>query len=69
MKQEYTSARSSIKQVPAGFKIVDKYFGWKPNTLNLDIGGGKYDLMTEALLKKNVTNLVYDPYNRSEHHN
>lgn len=69
MKQEYTSARSSIKQVPAGFKIVDKHFGWKPGTINLDIGGGKYDLMTEELLKKNVTNLVFDPYNRSQKHN
>jgi hypothetical protein len=45
--QEYTSAKSSIKQIPAGFKIVDKYFGWKPNTINFDIGGGKYDLFTE----------------------
>ena len=69
MEQEYTSARTSIKQVPAGFKIVDKHFGWQPNTINLDIGGGKYDLMTEKLLTKNVTNLVYDPYNRSMQHN
>ena len=65
MLQEYTSAKTSIKQVPAGFKIVDKYFGWKPDTTNLDIGGGKYDLMTDALKEKGVTNLVYDPYNRS----
>jgi hypothetical protein len=68
-KQEYTSAKTSIKQVPAGFNIVDKYFGWQPNTVNLDIGGGKYDLMTEKLLEKSVTNLVYDPYNRSMVHN
>ncbi len=69
MTQEYTSARTSIKQVPAGFKIVDKYFGWEPHTINLDIGGGKYDLMTENLLGKSVTNLVFDPYNRSQEHN
>ena len=69
MLQEYTSAKTSLKQVPAGFKIVDKYFGWKPNTINLDIGGGKYDLMTEALKEKGVENLVYDPYNRSVVHN
>ena len=67
--QEYSSARTSIKQVPAGFKIVDKHFGWQENTVNLDIGGGKYDLMTEKLLEKGVTNLVYDPYNRSQAHN
>jgi hypothetical protein len=63
------SAKTSIKQVPAGFGIVDKYFGWQPNSVNLDIGGGKYDLMTERLLAKSVTNLVYDPYNRSMVHN
>jgi hypothetical protein len=69
MPQEYTSAKTSLKQVPAGFKIVDKYFGWKPNTINLDIGGGKYDLMTNALKEKGVDNLVFDPYNRSQKHN
>ena len=69
MIQEYTSARTSIKQVPAGFGIVDKHFGWQANTINFDIGGGKYDLMTEKLLEKNATNLVYDPYNRSMQHN
>jgi hypothetical protein len=69
MLQEYTSAKTSIKQVPAGFKIVDKYFGWYQGTVNLDIGGGKYDLMTDVLKEKGVTNLVYDPYNRSVVHN
>jgi len=67
--QEYTSAKSSIKQIPAGFKIIDKYFGWKPNTVNFDIGGGKYNLFTEKLKEKNVTNLVFDPYNRTDEHN
>jgi hypothetical protein len=69
MKQEYTSAKSCVKQIPAGFKIIDKYFGWKPLTINLDIGGGKYDLMTDALKEKRVTNLIFDPYNRSQKHN
>jgi hypothetical protein len=27
LEQQYSSAKSSIKQVPAGFNIVDKYFG------------------------------------------
>jgi len=69
MEQKYCSAKTSVKQIPAGFKIVDKYFGWQPNTVNLDIGGGKYDLMTEKLLEKSVTNLIFDPYNRSLVHN
>lgn len=69
LKQEFTSAKTSIKQVPAGFKIVDKYFTWYQGTINLDIGGGKYDLMTDALNERGVRNLVYDPYNRSQVHN
>jgi len=69
MLQEYTSAKSSIKQVPAGFKIVHKYFGWEENTVNLDIGGGKYDLMTNRLKELGVTNLIFDPYNRDIVHN
>jgi len=69
MKQKYSSAKTSIKQLPAGFNIVDKYFTWYQGTTNLDIGGGKYDLMTEKLKEKGVTNLVYDPYNRSMVHN
>jgi hypothetical protein len=66
---KHPSAKTSIKQVPAGFRIVDEHFGWQPHTVNLDIGGGKFDLMTEKLLEKNVTNLIYDPYNRSLAHN
>lgn len=69
MEQEYTSANSCIKQIPAGFKIIDKYFGWNANTVNLDIGGGKYDLMTNALKERGVTNLIFDPYNRNLVHN
>ncbi len=69
MLQEYTSAKSCIKQVPAGFKIVHKYYGWEENTINFDIGGGKYDLMTNRLKELGVTNLIFDPYNRSLKHN
>lgn len=63
--QEYFSEKSSIRQVPAGFFIVDKYFGWQGYTVNLDLGGGKYDLMTKELEKMGVTNYIYDPYNRT----
>ena len=69
LKWKHPSAKTCIKQIPAGFKIVDKYFTWYQGTKNLDIGGGKYDLMTEELAKKGVTNLVFDPYNRTWQHN
>lgn len=67
--QEFSSANSSLKQIPRGYVIVDKYFGWKPNSINLDIGGGRYDLMSDALKEKGVTNLIFDPYNRTKEHN
>ena len=38
-------------------------------TINLDFGGGKFDNVAEFYSDKGVTNLVYDPYNRSSEHN
>lgn len=61
IKQEFSSAKTSIKQVAAGFKKID----WKPGTVNLDWGGGRFDLATEYLKQFGVTNYVYDPFNRS----
>lgn len=67
MDQEYTSEKTSINsnKLPAIFKLVD----WKPGTINLDFGGGKFDNAAEYLSEYDVTNLVYDPYNRSKAHN
>ena len=62
LPQEFTSAKTSINKnkVPALFKLAV----FKPDTVNLDYGGGKFDTATEYLKKFNVTNLIYDPYNR-----
>lgn len=66
--QKISSKKTCVKQIPALFK--SPFFDLKENTVNLDIGGGKYNLGTEYLKAyKNVTNLVYDPYNRSIEHN
>lgn len=66
-KQQYTSAETSINssKLPAVFNKVD----WVSGTTNFDNGGGKFDNATEALAKKGVKNLIYDPYNRSAEHN
>jgi len=66
-----TSKNTSINKnkVPILFSKVDKYFGWKPGSMNLDIGGGAYDSATKFLKKKKVTNFIYDPFNRSDEHN
>ena len=66
-KQKYTSAKTSINssKLPAIFKMVS----FKPGTINLDFGGGRFDNVADYLSKDDVTNLVYDPYNRSSEHN
>ena len=63
--QAISSAATSLNQVPALFK---KNF-LKPGTVNVDIGGGKYDAGTEYLKEQGIKNLVYDPFNRSAEHN
>jgi len=55
--------------VPKVFTLIDKHFGWYPEQVNLDMGGGKYDTATKFLEKRLVTNLIYDPYNRTMEHN
>ncbi len=66
-EQEFTSAETSINgnQLPAIVKMINL----KPDTLNIDYGGGKYDNVTEYYKEQGVTSLVYDPYNRDSKHN
>lgn len=69
MSQLITSAKTSLRQVPALVKIGDGRGFWRPGTRNLDLGGGAYDLTTEALAFRGVYSRVADPYNRTEAHN
>ncbi len=64
VKQSITSEDTSINvaKLPVLFSKVE----FKPGTINADIGGGKYDNVTEFLATKGVLNYVYDPYNRSK---
>lgn len=62
MTQLITSKDTSLNQVPATFKRV----AWVKDTINLDIGAGKYDKFTVALNSVGVTNYSYDPFNLSE---
>jgi len=67
-EQEFTSAKTSINscKLPAIFRLVK----FTPDTINLDYGGGKFDNAAEYLKNEfNVTNLVYDPFNRTKEHN
>lgn len=62
VEQAISSAKTSLRQVPALFKDKNVQFG----DVNIDIGGGKYDLATEFLAERGTQNLVFDPYNRGE---
>jgi len=65
--QEYTCEKTSIRQIPSAFKKITKRYEW--NAVNLDLGGGAYDDGTNYLAGLGVTNLILDPYNRSNEHN
>lgn len=66
-EQEFSSAATSINssKLPAVFNMVS----FKPGTVNLDYGGGKFDNASEYLAQKDVTNLIFDKFNRSNDHN
>jgi len=70
-EQEFSSEKTSRKQIPALHKFLVKRNMIEPNTLILDWGGGKYDLAKEFLENdvEGVTALVYDPFNRKQQHN
>lgn len=65
MKQEYTSAKTSINTVTKIYKNIEFVMGSEV----LDYGGGKYDTNTEYLKERGVNCYVFDPYNRTEEHN
>jgi hypothetical protein len=67
MSQKYGSAKTSIPQIAATFK--SKYFDTPSGSINVDLGGGKYDIGTDYLKEKGIINLIIDPYNRSEEFN
>lgn len=67
--QEFDSSGTSRPIKASLFSSVQKRFGWKPGTVNLDIGGGRFELTTEYLADLGVKNLVHDLYNRSQEHN
>lgn len=62
-----TSANTSINsaKLPATFSKIH----FEPHTTNLDYGGGKFDNASEFLHNQGISNLVYDPYNRTQAHN
>ena len=60
VSQEITSAKTSIKQVAGMFKDKNAKFG----KTNIDVGGGRFSLVTDYLAERGTKNMVFDPYNR-----
>jgi len=69
MAQKYTSASTSINSNKLPSTFTSPLFDTPPDSINVDLGGGKFDNATEALKKRGVTNLIIDPYNRSAEFN
>jgi hypothetical protein len=69
--QPITSADTSINssKLPAAFTQLNKEGAFKKGSVNIDIGGGRFDNADELLQKSDATNLVYDPFNRTKAHN
>lgn len=66
-EQKYDSAATSLNQLAGGVRAVAEIL--KPDTINLDYGGGRYDKAAEYLKQYDIINLVFDPFNRKKEHN
>jgi len=72
LSQDITSASTSVNsgKLPRGITIGAKKQFFETKTVNLDMGGGRFDNVSEFLYDEfRVTNLIYDPYNRSKVYN
>ena len=67
--KDYFPSKTSVKQVAYGLKYLINSGILKEGDVNLDYGGGRYELGTEYLNEHGVTNLVYDLYSRTMDHN
>ena len=69
--QAITSADTSVNKsnTAEAFTTLTKEKAFKKGSVNIDIGGGKFDNADELLQKSDATNLVYDPFNRTKAHN
>lgn len=63
--QEITSDKTSIEQVAGLFKDKNAHFG----ETNIDVGGGRFNLVTDYLAERGTKNMVFDPYNRGADEN
>ncbi|MGB9886892.1 MAG: strawberry notch-like NTP hydrolase domain-containing protein [Moorellales bacterium] len=65
----FAPQKTSVKQVARGLRLGVEREIFKKGMVVADVGGGLYDQGTQYLAEHGITNLVYDPYARSEEHN
>jgi len=67
--QKYTSRNTSINsnKLPATFN--SRLFDTPAGSINIDLGGGRFDNATETLKQRGISNLIIDPYNRTSEFN
>jgi hypothetical protein len=70
MAQQITSAATSVNMLPRLFsKMPEESDLFQRGSINLDIGGGRFETATDFLHSKGVHNFVWDPFNRDDDHN
>lgn len=69
MAQKYTSGSTSINKNKLPATFTSPYFDTPSGSINVDLGGGKFDNATEFLKQKGIVNLIIDPYNRDMEYN
>lgn len=70
MAQKITSAATSVNMLPKLFSQMPSESAlFERGSINVDIGGGRFETATDFLHSKGVHNFVWDPYNRSDEHN
>jgi len=70
-EQVFTSAKTSRRQTPGLFSRMPVPASKEPGRapVNVDIGGGRFDVGTQKLQSRGVNSRVFDPFNRPSEHN
>lgn len=69
VQQEISSAATSINANKLPVLYTNKNAVFTPGGTNVDVGGGRFDNVTEYLKERGVRNMIFDPYNRDDDYN
>lgn len=69
MKQEYSSADTSLNQVSRAYTVYQSKVGFRRGSYILDYGGGRFDTAKDFMKQYGCTVRIFDPFNRTKAHN